>query len=264
MNESPKDMCDLERLRASCPHIFCCCRAQKPQLVCLPSSPSHLPLAVIRMIHNNTFCESVVEPTALVIKAAPSRKRVSFATMAMAHDLDAKELVPSSWYGEEEMSNFRDEARVTCRYIRSLVTTNDYSPTAVGPLPTGALEEALFRSEVAATAATLRGLEYRICHERQRRKCLATKCVVRAQVKLNPERLAALAQRCNQWATKLAQEEAMRDVLRAHDPEPQFPAISTTYASVPRRSPVSTRKHMLEPLVCDDMVGRRVRPRVSA
>ncbi|KAL7580329.1 hypothetical protein ACA910_004362 [Epithemia clementina (nom. ined.)] len=60
-----------------------------------------------------------------------------------------------------------------------------------------------------------RGLESRVCTERQRRRYLATKCVVRAQSQLSPERLAALSLRCTRWAGELAQQEALRDQERA-------------------------------------------------
>merc|ERR1712179_746299 len=69
-------------------------------------------------------------------------------------------------------------------------------------------------------------VESRACLERQRRKLLATKCIVRAaqQCQLRGDRLAALAYKCTRWASILAQEEATRDFQRA------YPAATTPTA----------------------------------
>ena len=52
--------------------------------------------------------------------------------------------------------------------------------------------------------------------ERQRRKYLTTKCVVRGQHGLDEDRLAQLSVRCTKWAAELAVEEAARDFVHAY------------------------------------------------
>lgn len=61
-----------------------------------------------------------------------------------------------------------------------------------------------------------RGLEQRCCLERQRRKYLTNRCIVRAQKQLTPGQLAELARRCTLWASALAVEEGRRDYIRAY------------------------------------------------
>jgi hypothetical protein len=67
-----------------------------------------------------------------------------------------------------------------------------------------------------ATTDFCRGLEARCCLERQRRKYLTNKCIVRAQSKVSGEQLALLAQRCTAWAAELAAREGARDYFRAY------------------------------------------------
>ena len=60
--------------------------------------------------------------------------------------------------------------------------------------------------------------------ERQRRKYVASKYILKVAAKLQPmtdhtEKLAAVAQRCNAWATALAVEEASRDFFSAYSEE---------------------------------------------
>ena len=62
-----------------------------------------------------------------------------------------------------------------------------------------------------------RGLEGRMCRERQRRRYLAIQAVVRGQHQVSSaERLAALYQRCTKWAARLAHCEGQRDFQRAY------------------------------------------------
>mmetsp|Transcript_20650 Transcript_20650/g.26643 ORF Transcript_20650/g.26643 Transcript_20650/m.26643 type:complete len:230 (+) Transcript_20650:138-827(+) len=104
---------------------------------------------------------------------------------------------PEIWHSVTDMDTFRKEARNLCRMMR---LTGEGAPANVCTM---------------AQNQQTRGLESRSCLERQRRKLLASKCIVRAQSKLEPDRLAALAQRCTSWASILAQEEAARDHVRA-------------------------------------------------
>eukprot|EP00522_Entomoneis_paludosa_P011068 CAMPEP_0172440114 /NCGR_PEP_ID=MMETSP1065-20121228/873_1 /TAXON_ID=265537 /ORGANISM="Amphiprora paludosa, Strain CCMP125" /LENGTH=210 /DNA_ID=CAMNT_0013188897 /DNA_START=63 /DNA_END=695 /DNA_ORIENTATION=- len=146
---------------------------------------------------------------------------------------------PEMWFSAEDLDSFRNEARNLCRLMRST-------------------EEAFSNCEkkvcTMAMCQQTRGLESRACLERQRRKLLATKCIVRAQSQVAGERLAALAQKCTRWASVVAQEEAARDFQSAH------PTIANTSAA--ESTEISGFKHTLEQE--DGLFSeRRVRQRVS-
>lgn len=103
------------------------------------------------------------------------------------------------WYDIFELDDFRTEVRELCRAMR---THCSQGPDA----------------KVCSFARSYhtRGLEQRSCLERQRRKYLTMKCVVRGQHALDEDRLAELSLRCTKWAGELAYEEAARDFVHAY------------------------------------------------
>lgn len=103
------------------------------------------------------------------------------------------------WYSIVELDLFRSEARELCRSIRANCTQGPDSLVCSFPANTNQ-----------------RGLEQRTCLERQRRKYLTLKCVVRGQHGLDEDSLAKLSLRCSKWATELAHEEASRDFVHAY------------------------------------------------
>lgn len=110
------------------------------------------------------------------------------------------------WYLQEELEAQRNEARELCRQMRFVSDTTDSAN------PTEPATPSLARDPLT------RGLEQRSCLERQRRKYLALKFIVRAASKLRNDssKLAALSARCTAWAADLAREEAARDFFRAY------------------------------------------------
>lgn len=103
------------------------------------------------------------------------------------------------WYDVYELDEFRTEVRELCRSLRTHCTQG---PEAKVCTFTQSYET--------------RGTESRSCLERQRRKYLTMKCVVRGQHGLDEERLAQLSLRCTKWAAELAVEEASRDFAHAY------------------------------------------------
>ena len=103
------------------------------------------------------------------------------------------------WYDVYELDDFRTEVRELCRSMRTHCTQG---PDAKVCMFTHTCQS--------------RGLEQRSCLERQRRKYLTMKCVVRGQHGLDEERLAQLSLRCTKWASELAVEEAARDFVHAY------------------------------------------------
>jgi hypothetical protein len=109
------------------------------------------------------------------------------------------------WYDFFELDDFRTEVRELCRSMRTHCTQGPDAKVCT-----------------FAQSYESRGLEQRSCLERQRRKYLTTKCIVRGQHGLEPERLAQLSLRCTKWSTELATEEAARDFMHAYyEDEPE-------------------------------------------
>ena len=120
--------------------------------------------------------------------------------------LDSEEEWSAAWYRMEDLEVFRTEARDLCRQMRVLHTTTE--ATMINPeVP---------KTPLLARDNLTRGLEQRSCAERQRRKYLTTRFILKAAPKLrhDPNKLAALAQRCTEWASELAVEEGARDSIR--------------------------------------------------
>lgn len=107
------------------------------------------------------------------------------------------------WYAVSELERFRDDARSMCRSMRS-----DGSNSG--------------RCRLAHE--NTRGLEQRSCLERQRRKFLTLKYVVKAHnsQQFCADKLAVLAHRCSAWASVIAVEEAARDFVRAYAEEDEW------------------------------------------
>jgi len=106
------------------------------------------------------------------------------------------------WYQLGDLAMFRDEARLLCREMRRL---DEQEPTYNPRLL------CLSRHEQT------RGLEQRSCLERQRRKYLAIRFIVKASHKADSEeQLAEASRRITAWAAELAVAEAKRDYVRAY------------------------------------------------
>ena len=145
-----------------------------------------------------------------------ARKRVTFATTDQVISAPRRTIEEDDqnnndkvFYTVAELEGFRDEARTACRQFRA--ATLAHKTISGGEETTAANVCSLAFDEQT------RGLESRMCRERQRRRFLANKCIVKAQSKLeSPERLSALSIRCTRWAQQLAREEAIRDYQRAY------------------------------------------------
>jgi hypothetical protein len=145
--------------------------------------------------------------TALLLQSIPTTRqprRVSFdyqpEVIPSASPLDQISGWDTVWYQQTELEDFRKQARFMCRQMRTVLSEPD------------SRELHLARDQQS------RGLEQRFCLERQRRKCMTIRLILKSQVQLrDPCRLAALSQRCTAWAIDLAAEEAARDFVRAYD-----------------------------------------------
>jgi hypothetical protein len=131
---------------------------------------------------------------------------VGLSTIASPLDeLKSKEEWNGIWYSCTEMKTMKREAREFCR----LIVFKSNGKMVLNSQP---------RLSICSRS---RGLEQFICSERKRRRFLTTKLIIRVGEKIRStpeaaERLAAFAQGCNSWATKLAIEEGRRDFLNAN------------------------------------------------
>ena len=157
----------------------------------------------------------------LQLPLATPKKQVTFYPtvqyIAAEHKVDNDE--NDLWYNINDMQAFREQARVESQQLHLGLPKTDSEDTEA---TTPTMNNKNNKNPKVAKPCTLavndatRGLEARFCRERNRRKYLATKCVVRAQSKLTPDRLATLSSRCSKWAVDLAHTEAVRDYQRAY------------------------------------------------
>mmetsp|Transcript_7491 Transcript_7491/g.15643 ORF Transcript_7491/g.15643 Transcript_7491/m.15643 type:complete len:144 (-) Transcript_7491:85-516(-) len=108
-----------------------------------------------------------------------------------------------------------------------------------------------------------RGLEQRACLERQRRKFISIRFIVKSQSLHDPNTLAALSQKCTQWASQLAVQEATRDHDRAMSSDEEEEDEEVVILESPQEE---NRKRSLEEEDASSVVQmepiRRVRPRL--
>jgi hypothetical protein len=131
--------------------------------------------------------------------------------------IDTGEEFAAIWYAAEDLDRFRSEVRDMCRKLRTDSTEEKKACTL-------------------ALDHLTRGLEQRTCLERQRRKYLSIKCIVRAQHKLEDSyQLACLAYKCTHWASELALEEAARDFVRAYVHETDVKRVRDEHVEDERR-----------------------------
>lgn len=140
------------------------------------------------------------------VVSPPPRKHVTFATETTEYTssplskcYNKQEL----WYPATDLACFRAQARDLCRQMR-ILHEQQQQPTQ--------------RTCSLAMDLQTRGLEQRSCLERQRRKYLANRFILKAAAKCvaEPEKLATLCQKITAWAAELAVEEGARDYGRAY------------------------------------------------
>lgn len=125
------------------------------------------------------------------------RRSVHFAETSLCYPPDQSSTTtattPShlSWYSQDELAQWRADARNQCHSM-------PYHNTST-------------QCTLSVDPAT-RGLESRACRERQRRRHLVLKCILKhSNSTTPPDTLAALAQRCTRYASALARQEAEQD-----------------------------------------------------
>ena len=108
------------------------------------------------------------------------------------------------WYHTSELDAFKTQARNQCRQMRVTCAIECVSPFQ---------QQHLYEE-------SCRGLEHRICLERQKNKVLAIRCTLKAQSRFNhnADDIALVAVKCTAWAKEVAMVEASRDFCDVYHP----------------------------------------------
>lgn len=149
------------------------------------------------------------------------------------------------WYRHEEIKVFRDEAREICSKMRTLLDAEQAALRA----STSTATTNTVRTPLIARDDATRGLERRACPERHRRTYLGTGLILKGATSYrhDPDKLAALAQKCTAWATTLAVTEGARDAQRAaaaaadEEAESTLATTTGTRSNSPKAVPVAVR-----------------------
>jgi hypothetical protein len=152
------------------------------------------------------------------------------------------------WYRHEEIKVFRDEAREICLKMRTLLDAEQAAVRATTAVVAKESSSSVvpLRTPLLARDDATRGLERRACPERHRRTYLGTGLILKgaASYRHDPDKLAALAQKCTGWATTLAVTEGARDAQRAaavDEAEFTSPTTTGTRSNSPKAIAVAIR-----------------------
>lgn len=170
------------------------------------------------------------------------RKRVVFADtteiipitspLQQFYDYNGDEAIWKSivWYQADELTYFRNQARDVCRGMRLSTKQQQQQQLTI------------------CSDDVTRGLEQRSCVERQRRKYMTTRLIIKASrtAALDDQRLAEMAQKCNAWAGRLAREEAERDFGRAYNNNNKNSITSSILETPHPRKRLSSDREELE------------------
>lgn len=185
----------------------------------------HSPIAVanssmVDTIPNTHFASTPAITGSVLIQSEP--RHIHFQEIVTiippSHSLNVTDTESdsySSWYQVHELDAFRNDAREICREMRyQNMVVSDSDSSSDSDLSSPSL-----RLPSMSKNSLTRGLEQRSCDERQRRKYLANRFILKVAPKLyqtDPNKLAEVSQKCNAWATELAIEEAARDYKRVY------------------------------------------------
>jgi hypothetical protein len=240
-----------------------------PPLACAAAAASASALPVASSIRNSAVRTAGAPKRLRRVRFEEARSSSALALSSPPSPLNGLADWSGVWYAASDLVGFRDEARKHCRALRqSLVAvSNDVEDEYSSDSSSGSSSSSSDSSAAAAEPLTLtslveddesHGLEARCCLERQRRKYLTNRCIVRAQKQLSGEQLAMLAQRCTSWAAILAAQEGARDYYRAYKNHPHKTdddVVVVAATSAKRSASISDDE--------GDADSRRVRPRLA-
>jgi hypothetical protein len=191
-----------------------------------------LPLPEFSLILPEESTQQRLVKPSMVVKA---RRRVAFQEFCNVSFITpgssmSQEERNDVWYHPTDLDDFKCQVRTLCRKLRDAPESKESS----------------------------RGLEHRVCLERQRNKHLAIRCILKAQRRSPcPEFVAMISRKCTAWAKEVALAEASRDFCEAY-----YPHLAAHVPKVGRSLsfPVPLKKRGLEPNVSSE---RNIRQRTD-
>lgn len=139
----------------------------------------------------------------------------------------------STWYLPHELEHFKTEVRLASQAIRE-------EERLSGNTATPSIYHTLERP--------MRGLEQRICKNRQKNKALAIWGTLKAQQRNNdPEFIAMIARKCSHTAKQLAFMEAARDYCEVYNPDEVLSLSAKIEQFALQSFPIKLKRKLPEP-----------------
>jgi len=155
----------------------------------------------------------------------------------------------STWYLPHELQVFKAEVRFASQAIRDKQRLSGNTAAS---------------SVYNTVEYPTRGLEQRICKNRQRNKALAIWGTLKAQQRNNdPEFIAMIARKCSHTASQLAYMEAALDYCEIYNPQ-QVSSLSAQIEKFASQSfPIKLKRKAPESAPATNTNGRNVRVRIN-
>lgn len=199
--------------------------------------------------NNNINLMKMMIPTNRKTQKTKKTKHVTFYSQVVMIQVSSyKPYKEQLWYDKVSLDKFRYQSHYESHLIRSITTAETQKLQQMQHGGIGSMDFPVMPT--LALNDSSRGCEQRSCSERQRRKFLSLQFILRAAKRLqqqdqqqqqmtqmtgndaaNPSstatttdtnssssiKLAHVAERCNEWAVRLAAEEGIRDYYRAYN-----------------------------------------------
>lgn len=182
---------------------------QKPNVFSMHSTSQRSPATVSpspeRAVQSLPSSKPVLEET----RRAINPRRVRFSHFEVVGTVAERSAIPiedyrNIWYFAHELESFKNDVRMACQTMRDDGLTSGNSAAST-----------IYNSDNFTT----RGLEQRMCKNRQRNKALSVWGTLKAQQRnKDPEFIAMISRKCSFTAAQLAYMEAARDYCEIYNP----------------------------------------------
>jgi hypothetical protein len=162
-----------------------------------------------------------------------TNRRVRFSNAQVVGTVIDRSFIPiedhrNIWYCAHELDSFKTEIRNACQKLKLRKNENENNRRLASGNTAAANSEAstIYNNNNEFESFPTRGLEQRLCKNRQRNKALAIWGTLKAQQRNNdPEFIAMVARKCSYTAVQLAYMEAAKDYCEIYNPE-AIPSLS--------------------------------------
>lgn len=191
-------------------------------------------------------------------------RRVSFRT----DEVESKEIASLlqadfDESGDDDDDEQEDDDEEIEEDVAEREATSNFSSGSPASTQLSAEPQTVIEEESDDEENTNRGLELKTCKERQQRKFLILKCVLKCQEQYNGDQLANVSRICNKWAQEAARIQGAIDyeeVYRCYKPnqiKKEIPNMSLYPLPLKRKQPSSSATEK------DNDNTRRVRARTA-